>query len=138
MWSSTYQGRTSATPEQVYALLSDVTTWPSWNAGVASIDIDGPFIAGTNARMNFPDGSQLPFSITWVEPGVGYEDLTVVPDAGVEVRVRHEAKAATGGTVITYRCDVYGGSEELCSEVGRQVSDDFDEVIAVLGDAAAR
>lgn len=138
MWSSIHEGRTSATPEQVYSLLSDVATWPSWNAGVASIDIDGPFNAGATARMNFPDGSQLPFSVTWAEPGVGYEDLTVVPDAGVEVRVRHEARADADGTLITYRCDVYGASADVCAEVGRQVSDDFDEVIAALGVAAAR
>ena len=41
MWSATYQGRTPATPAQVYALLSDVTTWPSWNPGVTGIDMDG-------------------------------------------------------------------------------------------------
>lgn len=138
MWSSTHEGRTCATPEQVYALLSDVATWPSWNAGVAKIDIDGPFAAGASARMTFPDGSQLPFTITWVEPGVGYEDLTVVPDTGVEVRVRHESRPDVDGTLITYRCDVYGAPDEVCAEVGQQVSDDFDEVIAALGVAAAR
>ena len=138
MWSSTHEGRTSATPVRVYALFSDVTTWPNWNAGVASIDIDGPFVAGATARMTFPDGSQLPFSITWAEPGVGYEDLTVVPDMGVEVRVRHEVMAVASGSVITYRCDVHGASDEVCAEVGRQVSEDFDEVITALGDAAAQ
>lgn len=138
MWSTTYEGRTSATPDQVYALLADVTSWPSWNEGVASIDIDGPFRAGTTARMNFPDGSQLPFSITWAEPGIGYEDLTDVPDAGVVVRVRHEAQADTEGTRIAYRCVVEGPDDDACEEVGRRVSSDFNEVIAALGAAAER
>ncbi len=138
MWSATYQGRTPATPAQVYALLSDVTTWPSWNPGVTGIDMDGPFQAGTTATMNFPDGSSLPFSITWAEPGVGYEDLTPVPDAGVEVRVRHEAAAGPDGTVITYRCTVEGASDEVCAQVGQGVCEDFDEVIAALGVAATR
>ncbi|AOG27889.1 hypothetical protein [Cutibacterium avidum] len=138
MWSATYEGRTPATPAQVYALLSDVTTWPSRNAGVASIDIDGPFQAGTTATMNFPDGSHLPFGITWAEPGVGYEDLTPVPDAGVEVRVRHEATAGHDGTVITYQCIVDGASDEVCAQVGQGVCEDFDDVIAALAVAAAR
>lgn len=138
MRSSTHEGHAHAAPESVYALFSDVATWPSWNAGVANIDIDGPFATGTTARMTFPDGSELPFTITWAEPGVGYEDLTVVPDAGVEVRVRHEARPDAEGTLITYRCDVFGASDEVCAEVGQQVSDDFDEVIAALGAAASR
>ncbi|GAB37559.1 SRPBCC family protein [Gordonia sputi] len=138
MWSATHEGRTTASPDQVYALLSDVSTWPAWNEGVASIEIDGPFEAGTTARMNFPDGSQLPFSITWAKPCLGYEDLTEVPDAGVSVRVRHEVRAEGDGTHITYRCVVDGASDAMCEEVGRQVSSDFDEVIAALGAAAAR
>lgn len=138
MWTSTHEGHTSATPAQVYALLADVSTWPSWNAGVANIDIDGPFQAGATARMTFPDGTQLPFTITWTEPDVGYEDLTDVPDAGVKVRVRHEVKSTPDGATITYHCVVEGASDDVCAEVGQQVSEDFDDVIAALGVAATR
>lgn len=135
MWSAVHEGRTSASPEQVYALFADVSSWPDWNPGVAKIDIDSPFQAGATARMYFPDGSQLPFSITRAQPGAGYEDLTAVPDAGVKVRVRHEVTATEQGTRIAYRCVVDGVADDVCAEVGRQVTD---EVIAALADAAAR
>lgn len=80
----------------------------------------------------------MPFSITWSEPGRGYEDLTPVPEAGVTVRVRHEVVAADDGNTIVDRCDVEGASDEVCAEVGRQVTGDFDEVIAALAAAAER
>lgn len=138
MWSSTHEGRTTATPDQVYALLADVSTWPSWNDGVAGIEIDGPFQAGAQARMIFPDGSSLPFSITWAEPGRGYEDVTEVPNAGVIVRVRHEVVGTATGSNIVYRCEVEGASDDVCAEVGHQVTGDFDDVIAALVGAAER
>ena len=138
MWTSEHHGRSSAAPERVFALLADVTSWPSWNAGVAHIDLDGPFAAGSTAEMTFPDGSRLPFTITEVEPGAAYEDLTRVPDAGVDVRVRHEVVADGAGCRIVYRCTVEGATPEVCAEVGRAVSADFDAVIGALAVAAER
>jgi len=120
----------------VYLLLSDVSTWPSWNSGVQRIDIEGPFTAGTRASMFFPDSSSSPFTLTWVEPNVGDEDVTAIPDAGVTVRVRDELKPDHGGTQITYHCVVEGGPNDLCADIGQQVSADFPDVLAGLGATA--
>lgn len=138
MWTSTHEGRTTATPAQVYALLADVSSWPSWNAGVAGVDIDGPFRAGTTARMTLPDGTQLPFTISWAEPGVGFEDVTDLPEVGVLVRVRHTVGEVSGGASIGYHCLVEGAPDDVCARVGEQVCEDFDDVIAALAAAAAR
>ena len=82
--------------------------------------------------MAFRGGQELPFQITWLEPGAGFTNETPVPGAGVVVRVRHEpAATAAGGTEITYRVEV-DGPDEVAAEAGTAVSADFPEVIAAL------
>lgn len=131
MWSIDVIGRSSASPARVYELLSEPDTWSEWNAGVARIVMHGPFASGTTAVMVLPDGTALPFTLAWVEPGRGFEDVTEVPDAGVVVRVRHDLSAKDGGTEILYRCEV-DGPDDVAAEVGVAVSSDFHEVIAAL------
>lgn len=135
-WSRTTQGTSTASPEKLYALLADPTTWPSWNPGVRMIEVDGAFVVGAQATMVFPDGSRLPFSVTRLQPPTSYEDLTLIPDAGVMVRVSHELEPITGGTRITYRCDVAGPDAQVCEQVGEGACEDFPEVIAGVARAA--
>lgn len=137
MWVAEYSGETTASPAEVFALLADPATWPRWNEGVARIDMAGPFEAGTRAVMVFPDGTELPFAITWVEPDRGYADETPVPDAAVVVRVRHELTATEAGTRITYRVEA-DGPDDAAAEVGAGVSADFPAVIAALAAHAER
>ena len=132
MWVREITGECDATPREVFAVLAEPGAWAEWNDGVADVRIDGPFETGASAVMVFPDGSELPFELTWVDAGRGYEDLTPVPDAGVTVRVRHELEASGTGTRITYRCTV-DGPDEVAAEVGAGVSADFGDVIAALG-----
>lgn len=132
MWTTEYTGESTASTDRLFAILADTASWPEWNAGVARIDLEGPFAAGATATMVLPDQTALPFRLGWVEPGRGFEDETRVPDAGVVVRVRHELEPlAGGGTRITYRCMV-DGPDEVGAEVGSAVSADFPEVIAAL------
>jgi uncharacterized protein YndB with AHSA1/START domain len=131
MWTTEYAGETTASPAQVFALLADPATWPEWNAGVARVHLDGPFTGGAQAVMTFPDGGELPFTILRVEDGLGFEDETSVPDAGVVVRVRHEVVATGTGSRIVYAVAA-DGPEEAAAAVGAGVSEDFPAVIAAL------
>ncbi|HEY3629388.1 MAG TPA: SRPBCC family protein [Jatrophihabitantaceae bacterium] len=138
MWTVDHHGESTAQPATVYALLADTARWAEWNDGVRSIELDGPFAAGTTATMVLPDGTSLPFRLAWVDPARGFEDVTEVPDAGVVVRVAHLLEPRTGGgTRITYRCTVEG-PDEVGAEVGPAVSGDFPDVIAALSKRAAR
>ncbi|KQY08070.1 hypothetical protein ASD37_08925 [Mycobacterium sp. Root135] len=117
--------------------MAQPSTWSEWNEGVSDIRVSGPFEAGTTAVMIFPDGTELPFHLAWVDEGRGFEDVTPIPDAGVTVRVVHEVEATETGALITYRCMVEG-PPEVAAEVGAEVSADFGEVIAALGARAER
>jgi uncharacterized protein YndB with AHSA1/START domain len=137
MWTKAYSGETTATPAAVFALLADPEMWPEWNAGVARVEMTGPFETGARAVMVFPDGTELPFVITWVEVDRGYADETPVPDAGVTVRVRHELEPTATGTRITYRVEA-DGPDDAAAEIGAGASEDFPAVIAALAARAER
>jgi hypothetical protein len=137
MWVREVAGECAATPEEVFAVMAQPSTWSEWNEGVSDIRMSGPFEAGTTAVMIFPDGSELPFHLAWVEEGRGFEDVTPIPDADVTVRVVHEVEETETGALITYRCMV-DGPTEVAAEVGAGVSADFGEVIAALGARAER
>lgn len=137
MWTNKCSGETTATPAQVFALLADPATWPEWNVGVARVEMTGPFKEGARAVMVFPDGTALPFVITWVEVDQGYADETPIPDTGVTVRVRHELQPTATGTRITYRVEA-DGPDDVAAEVGAGASEDFPDVIAALAARAER
>jgi uncharacterized protein YndB with AHSA1/START domain len=132
MWAVEVTGQCAASPAQVFNVLAEPEKWSEWNEGVLSVEMHGPFAAGTTAVMVLPDATALPFRFAWVEENAGFEDVTEVPDAGLFVHVRHELSPIEGGTQITYRCEV-DGPEDLASEVGAAVTADFAEVIAALG-----
>lgn len=131
MWVKEYVGKSAARPRQVFSVLADVERWREWNDGVRSVEMQGPFAAGTSAIMVLPDDTELPFVLTRVETDRGFDDLTEVPGAGVSVRVRHQLTPDRDGTLITYTCEVEG-PEDVAEEVGGAVSADFPVVIAAL------
>jgi hypothetical protein len=134
MWSIQYDGPSTASTEQVYAVLADVANWHQWNAGVARAELHGPFAAGTDALMVLPDGDELVFRVASVEPGRGFVDETPLPDVDVLVRVIHHLEPLEdGGTRMVYRCEIVGdGADDVGPVVGPQVSGDFPDVIAAL------
>jgi hypothetical protein len=137
VWTREYTGESTAAAERLFNILADTAAWPEWNAGVARVDMSGPFAEGTEAVMVLPDDTALPFRFIWVEAGRGFEDETPVPDTGVVVRVRHELTPVDGGTRIIYRC-VAEGPDKVAAEIGAAVSADFPEVIAALAARAER
>jgi uncharacterized protein YndB with AHSA1/START domain len=42
---------TTASPDAVWRIWSDPSTWPTWNPDVRSISLDGPFESGVSGSM---------------------------------------------------------------------------------------
>lgn len=134
MWTYDYSAETTADPDAIFDLFRDVTSWPRWNAGVESMELDGPFAAGTTGTMKVPGQDPLRMRLVWVEPGRGFEDETDIPGAGIVVRVRHALAALDRGrTRITYGVTIDGPAAEALGPVlGPQITADFPDVIATL------
>lgn len=82
MWIYEHSVDTPAEPASVWALLSDLSSWSGWNAGVEGVDLNGPFAVGTQGTMRMPEQEPLRFRLIQVEEGSGFEDETPIPARG--------------------------------------------------------
>src|SRR2546430_14530630 len=96
MWTSQHSIEINAAPGVILGIFADTARWPEWNAGTEWVELDGPFAAGTSARMKIPGEDPLAFRLVQVSPD-GFEDETPIDDAGVVVRVRHAIERLADG-----------------------------------------
>ena len=57
MWTSEHGIETTAAPEAIWRLWSDVPRWPEWNADLERSELSGPFAAGSVITMT-PHGQE--------------------------------------------------------------------------------
>ncbi len=128
VWECEHHVEVAAPPCAVWSLLSDVSTWPAWNPGVARIDLDGPFAARTRFTMTRPDGAVLPSRLVEVQPNKCFLDETRLADLRVFVEHRLEPLAADR-TRIVFALEAFGAT---CDEHGPSISADFPAVLKNL------
>jgi len=128
MWSHAESIVTTATPAQIWALFSDVPGWKNWNAGIAHIEIHGPFVAGTTFTMQPPGEDAFTSTLLTVTSNEGFTDETVIDDT--RLVVNHQIKLlGEGKTQITYSTEITGPN---AAEFGPMVTGDFPQVLAAL------
>jgi polyketide cyclase/dehydrase/lipid transport protein len=87
---------TSASPEQVWQVWSDMSTWGEWNPNVSTMDWSGGFVSGTSGVMNTRAGQHHKMQLIDVSPGRGFALLTaVVPGTRFRFNCRIEPGAKT-------------------------------------------
>jgi len=133
MWEYEHSVETTVAREAIWRRWSDVASWPQWNAGIARIEIDGPFAVGTTFRMTAP-GEEEPISLhlAHIVPG---EEFTDEMDAGeFVVRTLHRIEDLPGGgTRIVYRTEISGpAADQVGPELGPQITADFPDVLDAL------
>lgn len=120
--------RTSATPESVWALWSDTSTWATWDPPVERVVLDGPFRVGTRGTMVMAGGIELPFELEEVTPDARYLDVLRMGD--LEIRIDHVVEALDeGGSVITVTTEINGPGAD---GVGSMVTADAPAALAAL------
>jgi uncharacterized protein YndB with AHSA1/START domain len=136
MWEYEHSMQTTAAPEVVWRLWSDVAAWPRWNDGIETITIDGPFAVGTMVTMTPPGDDPIRMRLMEVVPG---ELFTDEMDGGdFVVRTVHRLESAAGGrTRIIYRTEITGpAAGQVGPELGPEITADFPEVLAALAKLA--
>ena len=132
MWEYELSVETGADTEALWRLWSDMPAWPQWNAGIATIEVHGPFAVGTTFTMAPPDGDPVTMQLAEIVPGELFVD---VMDAGdFLVRTVHRLEPlAGGGSRVTYRTEISGpAADEIGPELGPQITADFPDVLAAL------
>jgi uncharacterized protein YndB with AHSA1/START domain len=128
MWTHEESIETSATPARVWKFFADVAQWKNWNAGIETIQIHGPFKAGTTFTMRPPGQDAINSTLIEVKPNESFTDETLVDET--RVVVSHKLQPlASGNTKIIYSTEITGpGAEEL----GPMITSDFADVLASL------
>lgn len=119
--------RTTASPERVFALWSDPSTWASWDPPVERVVLDGPFRVGTAGTMVMAGGFEMAFELVEVRPDHGY--LDVIRMGELEIRIDHVVEAADDGSLVTVTTDITGPGAE---SIGAMVTADAPTAVAAL------
>jgi polyketide cyclase/dehydrase/lipid transport protein len=129
---TTYEFRhseeTTATPEAVWALWSDVTTWTSWDTGLDHAELNGTFTRGSSGTMRIPDQPPITFTLTEVTPCKSFTDETHIP--GAVLHFHHTLEPlANGNTRVTHSVTIEGPKAQ---EIGPFVTSDLPEAVEAL------
>ena len=127
-WRGEHSVETSASPEVIWQIFSDVPAWKSWNAGIEQIEMRGPFRVGTEFLMTPPGQEPLLTKLIEVRENELFSDETRVGEIVVIVAHRLE-RIALGRTRVTYAVEASGPG---CAAVGPAVSSDFPAVLKSL------
>jgi uncharacterized protein YndB with AHSA1/START domain len=138
MWEYQHSIDTDTRPEAIWRLFADVQGWTRWNAGIARIEILGPFVSGTEILMTPVGMDPVRMRLGDVRPNELFIDET--PLDGVLVRVEHRIqRIADNQTRVTYHMRITGPSaDSIGPELGPAISGDFPEVMAALASLASR
>ncbi len=126
-WSGEYSIETSASAEAIWHLFRDVGTWASWNAGIESVALEGPFAAGTSFTMKAPGQDAMRSRLTEVRENECFVDETTI-DA-LTIRVAHRIERKGEGARVTYAVSAEGPGAK---DIGPAVASDFPDVLTLL------
>ena len=77
---------TEASPERVWQLWTDATTWKDWDKGLKDAEIDEPFTLGATGRILPLSGPASKFEVVEYVEGQSYAFETRLPFARLTVR----------------------------------------------------
>jgi len=123
---------TSASPQAVWKLWSDTSTWQDWNPDVQAMTLNGPFVAGTTGTMKTKQGTRQ-IVLSDVVPGRSFRlETTVIP----LTRFLFDCQVAagpSGKTRVSQAVTVGGPLGGLVGGMmGKQVADTFPALLQGL------
>jgi len=123
---------TTASPDKVWRVWSDMSTWGDWNPNVSTMDWQGGFVSGSTGVMNTKAGQHHNMQLVDVRPGRGFALLTkVVP--GTQFRFNCRIEPAGAKTTISQMVEVGGPlGPVMGGMLGPQVSKEFGTLLSNL------
>ncbi|MEU0880735.1 SRPBCC family protein [Lentzea sp. NPDC005914] len=116
-----------ASVETVWALWSDVSRWTEWDESLESVTLTGPFAEGSSGTMTIEGQGAIPFTLTSVDPGIGFVDETSVP--GALLRFSHRVEQLSDGVRVTHSVVIEGPEAQT---LGPLVTADFPDAVEAL------
>jgi uncharacterized protein YndB with AHSA1/START domain len=138
VWTNEHSVETTAPPQAIWRLWSDVPRWPEWVGDIERIEISGPFAVGSTIEMTPIGQETVELRIAEArEPELFVDEA----DLGeVMVRTFHSIERIDEGrNRVTYRMEISGSAaDSVGPQLGPQISGDFPETLAALVEHAQR
>ncbi|GAC1509870.1 MAG: hypothetical protein NVS1B3_12210 [Candidatus Dormibacteraceae bacterium] len=128
---------TTASPDRVWKIWSDMSTWGDWNPNVSTMEWQGPFVQGSEGVMNTRAGQHHRMKLVEVQPGRFFAlETRVIP--GTLFRFNCRVDPSSGGkTTISQKVEVKGPLGPLLQGMmGPQVAKEFGTLLANLAKRA--
>jgi hypothetical protein len=91
---------TSASPDRVWQVWSDINRWPEWNPDMKASHIDGPLKLGATGNIDTRSGGKHDVVVTQFEQGRSFElESTALP--GTKMAIRATIAPSGSGSRIT-------------------------------------
>ena len=136
MYSYEYSIETKASVQAIWRLYSDVTTWPSWDSGILTVELDGPFADGATGKIVLREQDTFSFRILSAVPNKGFSDETEIPGLGAVIRFIHTlGETPSGSTKVTHRVEIDGSAADT---LGPAITAGIPKTMEALVDHALR
>jgi Polyketide cyclase / dehydrase and lipid transport len=137
LWRNERTIETTAMPEAIWRVWSDVGRWPEWNAGLERAELAGPFAVGSTITM-FQSG-QDPIQLRIAEAAEPDIFVDEADFGDVIVRTTHRVGREGDRSRVTYAMEITGPqADTLGPQIGPEASGDFPEVLSALVERAER
>ena len=130
-WTFEHTEHTDARPESIWALWSDVSSWPQWDEGLERVTLDGPFATGSRGTLKPAGGPGVRFELTDVRPCQGFADVLLLPLC--RMRFEHAALRDDAGTRVTHRVTIAGPTTPIFARlIGRGIARSMPDTVHAL------
>jgi Polyketide cyclase / dehydrase and lipid transport len=126
---------TPATPESVWTIWSDPTTWSTWNPDVRAVSLDGAFVSGAAGTMTTGAGTHQ-IRLENVSAGQSF-DLVTSPVPATTFRFHCQVTPASTGSRISQSVSMSGLLAPIFSLLmGKRIANSFQPILVGLAKAA--
>jgi len=91
---------TSASPEHIWEIWTDVATWKDWDSGLQDAEMEDAFALNSKGVILSLDGRKARFKVVAYQPGQSYTYKTRLPLGGLYVK--RTLSERNGQTVFTH------------------------------------
>ena len=78
--------KTSAEPEKIWDIWTDVANWKKWDSGLKDASLNGPFQLKAKGKIISLEGRTSRFKVTEFNPGISYTFKTNLPLGALHVK----------------------------------------------------
>lgn len=131
-WEFEHSIETNARKEEIWALYSNIESWPLWDQGIESVSLEGEFKDGAQGKIKLVGQGLLSYRITMADPNKGFSNETVIYGLNATVKFLHTFSDMLDGKImlinhVTVACP---DNELIENEIGEGITSGIPNTMA--------